>query len=60
KMVNATTAKEILRCQILWLVTAKDVVIIINHVLKSCMSYNEDPIVYRIHTTYTAGSSIPK
>ena len=44
------------RHQILWLVTAKDGVIIISHVLKSCMSYNEDPIVYRIHTTYTAGA----
>ena len=41
-MVNVVIAKEISLCQILWLVMAKDGVIIISHVLRSCISYNED------------------
>ena len=37
-------AKEILRYQILWLVTAKEEDIITSPVPRSCISYNEDPM----------------
>jgi hypothetical protein len=39
-MASATIAKEISHCQILWLVTAMEGVIIINLVPRYCISYN--------------------